>query len=217
MKFIQYIILFLLAGTIFSSCVKEPAELNLNIEVEKTDVEAGESVVYTISGKADFISFYSGLPGASFEDYPAANAISVATVRSDPFEYIYNNLHETVTATFIASSHGNWGNDVKVSQFDFNITVTDNRNGLASFTIKTGGLFGKSFTGVINEIPKNMHRSLFTLRTQLNARNGFNRRRCRCSQQFRNTTDAIMVGQCQCRYAAFIGHGHQFCWCVAAI
>ena len=151
MRFIQYIILFLVAGTLFSSCVKEPAELDLNIEVEKTEVEAGESVIYTISGKADFLTFYSGLQGASFAEYPAATAISVDAVRSDQFEYTYNNLHETVTATFIASSHGNWGTDSKVSRFDFNITVTDNRTGIASFTMKTGGLFGKSFSGVVNE------------------------------------------------------------------
>ena len=53
MKFIQYIILFLLTGIFFSSCVKEPAELDLSIEVNNTNVSAGESVIYTISGKAD--------------------------------------------------------------------------------------------------------------------------------------------------------------------
>lgn len=150
MKFIQYIILFLLTGIFFSSCVKEPAELDLNIEVNNTNVDAGESVIYTISGKADFLTFYTGLPGATFAEYPAAVAITVDPGQ-EQFEYTYNNLNETVTATFIASSHGNWGTDAKVSQFDFNITVSDNRTGVVSFTIKTGGLFGKSFTGVVNE------------------------------------------------------------------
>lgn len=136
---------------LLSSCVKEPAVLDLDISIAETEVNAGEAVVFSFAGNADYITFYPGLEGQSYGEYPYATSLSVSLAGSDNFEYIYNHIHQTVTATFVAASYGNWGEESMMEQFDFDITVSDNRTGILSFTAKSSGLFGQTFDGIINE------------------------------------------------------------------
>lgn len=134
------------------SCNSEPAVLDLKIDLASTDVQAGEAVVFTISGNADFITFYSGEEGNNWSDYPNANSRNVVYGGEEiTYEYIYTNLNETINATFVASSYGDWSEDVQMEVFDFDISVTDDRTGIIDFSVKTGGLFGSEFAGIINE------------------------------------------------------------------
>jgi len=134
------------------SCTKEPAELNLQITVDKTTYVAGEEVIFNISGKSDFLTFYNGLEGSKYEDYPQAGNESVPyNSKSLTFSKKYNNFNGQVTATFIATSYGNWGEDEKIQQFNFTLDIKDNRTSIISCVLKTAGLFGKEFQGVVNE------------------------------------------------------------------
>lgn len=152
MKHKLIITIVALLGLVIASCNTEPAELDMDISISSTDVKAGEALVFTFTGEADFLTFYSGLEGQVYAEYPNAQALNVSLVGGDEtFEYIYTNVNTTVTATFVAAAHGNWGEDNKMSQYDFDITVTDSRTGIVSFSVKTGGLFGELFDGVINE------------------------------------------------------------------
>ncbi|MEN8230497.1 MAG: DUF5017 domain-containing protein [Bacteroidota bacterium] len=139
-------------GLLAMSCTSEPAILDLEISVSSTEANAGDPVLFTFTGDTDFLTFYSGETGKTYAQYPNAIAQTVNLVSGETtFAYTYSNLNETVTATFIAASHGNWGEESKMEQFDFDLNIADNRTGITSFTVKTGGLFGKQFEGVINE------------------------------------------------------------------
>lgn len=148
--------LILLTGLVlagcFNSCTKEPAILDLEITVDKTSFIAGEEIIFTITGNADFITFYDGLPANEYTDYPnAGNEIIPYSGESTTFSKTYNSFHGQITATFVAASYGNWSEDEIVKQFDFILDISDNRTGLVSCILKTPGLFGEEFTGAINE------------------------------------------------------------------
>lgn len=139
----------IILGVLVTSCNSEPALLDLEITVS-SEVYAGTPVVFTIKGDADFLTFYSGLEGSLYSEYPDALAVNVGLLRdTTTFEYTYV-LNETVTATFIASSYGDWGEESKVEQFNIDLDVVDKRTGITYFAVKTGGLFGKLYEGVID-------------------------------------------------------------------
>jgi hypothetical protein len=148
--------LILLAGLLlvgcFSSCTKEPAILDLEITVDKTSFIAGEEILFTFNGNADFLTFYDGLPANEYNNYPnAGSEIIPFSGGSATFSKTYSSFHGQITATFVASSYGNWSEDIIIEQFDFVLDISDNRTGLISCTLKTPGLFGEEFPGVIND------------------------------------------------------------------
>ncbi|MEQ8704968.1 MAG: DUF5017 domain-containing protein [Phaeodactylibacter sp.] len=138
-------------GFILSSCVKEDPVLGLTITPSATSVDAGQPIEFDIQGDADFLVFYSGLEGSRFEDYPNANTREVNMLADEPsLSFIYRNFNGTVNAVFVATSHGNWGTDTEEQIFEFTIDISDNNINISSATLKTPGLFGKVFEGVVS-------------------------------------------------------------------
>ena len=146
----SYNIFILLVGLILSACVKEDPRLDLNILPEKTTVQSGEPLNFTVEGEAEFLVFYSGLEGERFEDYPNATSSNVNTL-SDPISFSYTyNFHGPVKAIFVATSYGNWGEDSKEQTFEFDFEIVDNNTEISVATLKTPGLFGEEFEGLVN-------------------------------------------------------------------
>ena len=134
-----------------NSCTKEPPVLN-NFDVipSSTDIIAGQAVDFTIEGEADFITFYSGLPGSEWKNYPAEKGNVINIENSRIFSKVYN-MNGIYTSTFVATSYGNWSKDEKVLVKEFQINVVDNRTGVADFRLITGSLLKqKEWQGVIN-------------------------------------------------------------------
>jgi hypothetical protein len=133
------------------SCTKEPPILeNFDVIPSSTDIIAGTAIKYTIEGEADFITFYSGLPGSEWKNYPAEKGNTINIKNSRIFSKVYN-LHGTFTSTFVAASYGNWSEDEKVVIKEFQINVTDNRTGVADFRLITGSLLKqKEWPGTVN-------------------------------------------------------------------
>ena len=144
------ILLASLLGIIFG-CTHEPADLEgFNVVADNTDIIAGSSVTFTIEGNADFVTFYSGQPGSVYANYPNDKG-EVVDLRASRTKVRKYNRQGQFTATFVAASSGNWGEDYKTIVKDFVINVTDNRTGISSFSLFTGGLLNQiEYKGVIN-------------------------------------------------------------------
>jgi hypothetical protein len=133
------------------ACTKEPPVLeNFDIIPSSTNIIAGEAIDYTIEGEADFITFFSGMPGSEWKNYPAEKGATISIKNSRIYSKVYN-LHGTFTSTFVVTSYGNWSKDEKVLIKEFQINVTDNRTGVADFRLITGSLLKqKEWPGTIN-------------------------------------------------------------------
>lgn len=145
----RMILIFSIA-ILFLACNKEEAKLDLNITTANLNIESGESVDFTIEGSAEFLVFYSGLDGQKIEEYPNGSAESIDIQEaSTSFSKRYN-LNGKVKAVFVANSYGNWTEDKLNKRFEFDITVSDNNTALKLVSLKTSGLSGALFDGVIN-------------------------------------------------------------------
>jgi hypothetical protein len=151
MKTIFKVILYVGCIAFITSCTKEPPVLdNFDVIPSSTDILAGTAVDFTIEGEADFITFYSGLPGSEWKNYPAEKGNTVSIENSRVYSKVYN-LHGIFTSTFVATSYGNWSKDEETSIKVFQINVTDNRTGVADFRLITGSLLKqKEWQGTIN-------------------------------------------------------------------
>ncbi len=151
MKTVFKLILCIGCMALINSCTKEPPVLeNFDVIPSSTDIIAGQAVDYTIEGEADFITFFSGLPGSEWKNYPAEKGNTVNIENSRIFSKVYN-MHGAYTSTFVATSYGNWSKDEKVVIKEYQINVTDNRTGVADFRLITGSLLKqKEWQGVIN-------------------------------------------------------------------
>jgi|AntRauTorckE5430_2_1112549.scaffolds.fasta_scaffold07528_2 hypothetical protein len=149
MRYSFFIILAM--GLSLSGCVKEDPVLGLTITPSATTVNAGQPIEFDIQGDADFLVFYSGQEGSKLEDYPNAATREVNMLAEDPsFSFIYRNFNGTVNAAFVATSHGNWGEDSEDQIFEFTFEVSDNNTNISSASLKTPGLFGKLFEGIVS-------------------------------------------------------------------
>lgn len=149
MKYSFFILLAV--GLCLSGCVKEDPVIGLTITPSATSVNAGEPIEFDIQGEADFLVFYSGLEGSRFEDYPNGATREVNMLAEDPsFSFTYRNFNGTVNAVFIATSHGNWGEDTEEQVFEFTFEISDNNTNISSASLKTAGLFGKVFEGEVS-------------------------------------------------------------------
>jgi len=133
------------------SCTREPADLDdFDIIPSATDIFAGTAIDFTFKGSADFITFYSGVPGSEWVNYPADKGQVINLRNTNVFSRVYNK-HGNYLSTFVASSYGNWSEDEKVVVKEFSITVTDNRTGVADFRLITGTLLTqKEWVGTVN-------------------------------------------------------------------
>ena len=144
----KLILIGIIFGLFLSSCTKNEAELDISVVIDDTEVIAGQDAVFTITGYADFVTFYNGGDSShSYSNYPLVDGLKVDFGN---FTHTYNK-HGVVNATFIASSYGEWGEESLIQQFDFTINVTDNRTGISSFKVKKAGLGGNEYFGEINE------------------------------------------------------------------
>jgi len=148
--YLKLLALLVIVGLV-TSCTKEPPENTFGVSPSATDVLAGSAVDYSISGTADFITFYSGIEGSRWEMYPEEKGVTVDISNSNVFSKVYNKQGE-FTSTFVASSYGNWAEDEETVIKEFQITVTDKRTGIASFSIITGSILSgyKEWQGTIN-------------------------------------------------------------------
>lgn len=145
---IAIVYMMILSSILLSSCTKNDLPLDLNVTVNSNDVYAGQDVIFEVSGEAEFVTFYNGADSAtSYSNYPFCKGLPV---KVGEVKTVYNT-QGSYTATFIATSHDNWGNDSETKQFNFIINVVDNRTGVKSFSVKTGGLLGNEYEGVIDE------------------------------------------------------------------
>lgn len=120
-----------------AACTSEPARLNLSIEADANRVDAGKSITYTINGDYEFLTFYSGLKGYEWENYPASRCVSVDLAEgSNSFLAMYNDTNGIVVSKFIATSYGNWGEEAISEVIEFEIFVNDNRTGINSVRIR---------------------------------------------------------------------------------
>lgn len=144
------IFLILLIGFALAACTKEEPELNLVITPSTFNADAGEPINFAIEGRSEFLVFYSGLEGARYDEYPDATARSVNMLAERPsFSFAYN-YHGSTKAVFVATSYGNWGEDKLEKIFEFDFEISDNNTGLQAATLKTPGLFGQEYEGVID-------------------------------------------------------------------
>jgi len=151
MRTISKVIFCLGLLTFMLSCTKEPPVIeDFDIIPNATDIIAGSAVDYTIEGEADFITFYSGMPGSEWVNYPNEKGFVVSIQNSRTFSKVYN-IHGTYTSTFVVTSYGNWSEDEEELIKEFQITVTDSRTGVADFRLITGSLLNqKEWVGTIN-------------------------------------------------------------------
>ncbi|RMG60235.1 MAG: DUF5017 domain-containing protein [Bacteroidetes bacterium] len=147
----KYSILTLLfAAALLVGCMREDPVLELDISPSALMVDAGTPIDFTITGTADFLVFYDGTPGREYANYPKATALSInMSVDNPTFSYTYNT-NDTVTATFVASSYGNWSESREEKVFEFEFIILDNNTNLAFASLKTPGLFGREYEGVID-------------------------------------------------------------------
>ncbi len=144
----KLVLIGVIFGLFLSSCTKNEAALDIIIKVDKTEIFAGENAVFSITGYADFVTFYNGEDSShSYSNYPLVDGV---TADFGNFTNTYNK-HGVFNATFIASSYGEWGTESLIQQFDFTINVIDNRTGISSFKVKKAGLGGNEYFGEINE------------------------------------------------------------------
>lgn len=148
MKF-RTILMFVLALALVA-CNKEVAALKLTITPSSLDINSGETIDFAIGGTSEFLVYYSGLDGQVYDEYPNAAAESINMQAATPsFSKTYN-YHGTVKAVFVANSFGNWSDDHLDQVFEFTIKITDNNTILKSLSLKTPGLFGEKYDGVID-------------------------------------------------------------------
>lgn len=144
------IILIFVLALAFVACNKEEAALKLTITPSSLDIDSGETIDFAIDGASDFLVYYSGLDGQVYDEYPNAAAESINMQAATPsFSKTYN-YHGTIKAVFVANSFGNWGDDHLDEVFEFTINVTDNNTLLKSLSLKTPGLFGEKYDGVVD-------------------------------------------------------------------
>ena len=134
--YLKFLALTVIVGLVIG-CTKEPPENTFDVSPSATDITAGSAIDFTITGTADFITFYSGIDGSRWEMYPEEKGATVNITNSNVFSRVYNTQGE-FTTTFVASSYGNWAEDEETVIKEFHISVIDNRTGIADFRIITG-------------------------------------------------------------------------------
>ncbi len=147
------LILSLLALVVVTaSCTKEPAVLEgFNITASATDIIAGDAITFTIEGEMDFLTFFNGQPGNQWLEYPVDKGKVINLATAGEYTQTYQ-IHGTWTATFVASSYGNWSEDEQVETREFTITVTDNRTNVLDCDFIIGSLISSAtYEGVIDE------------------------------------------------------------------
>ena len=148
MKLFGAIINVIIIISILSACTKNEAVMDINVTIDNNDISAGQKVVFSITGQADFITFYNGVDSASsYSNYPLSSGLPVGV---GEVQYLYNS-QGTFDGTFIATSYGDWGQEAHIQQFDFKINVVDDRTGIQSFMVKKSGLGGVEYYGTADE------------------------------------------------------------------
>jgi hypothetical protein len=150
-KKIMYSILGL--ALVLTACVREPAE-DVSIEIvadraEGSIIAAGETVVFSITADAEFVTFFAGTPGTSPSDYPKviAQPITLVDGKAEVRQrYFYHGEIKPVVKAF---SYGNWASDEKTEMRSLAFTGIDYRTLILSASIRKNA-FAKSYTGVID-------------------------------------------------------------------
>lgn len=140
----------LILALLAAGCTRELPVLDIDVTPSALAVDAGQPIEFTITGKSEFLVFYAGTDGRKYEDYPDARGTTINMRIANPtFSHTYN-LHGTVKATFVATSYGNWSDAMEEKIFEYEFTISDNNTNVNLVTLKTPGLFGQEYTGVID-------------------------------------------------------------------
>lgn len=147
MNKIRYILSMLAAALILAACTHEPAVLDINVTAENSSIKAGESVTFNITGEYDFVSFYSGMKGKEWNNYPIDKGVFI-DLPADVTTYsvMYTDTDGVVVSKFIATSYGDWGKEEITKVIEIAIDVDDNRTLIQSVRIKYKDA-GKSTSG----------------------------------------------------------------------
>ena len=108
---------------IFSSCYKEPVEIEPDacFSADPTTIEERQTVTFTFCGSGEFIVLYAGDEGHVYNE-PDNTGKTVST-ESLKTTYLYRDAG-TYTATCVATSYGDFGNEKKQDVQEITITVT---------------------------------------------------------------------------------------------
>lgn len=112
------------------SCSKEPAQnTSVSLRVNKPVADVNEFIYFIFDGSADFFSFYNGRTGREFNKLPNARG----EIRYSPGDTIWVRYTEfgNYKATVVATSYGNWGNDMQMAIDSLTIEVQDNDTGIS--------------------------------------------------------------------------------------
>lgn len=137
MKKITDLLIVLAIGLLMAACTHEPALVDIQIEALNSDVKAGETVTFNITGEYEFLSFYSGLKGKEWDNYPEDQGVYVDLPADETtYEVLYNDTDGVVISKFIVTSFGDWGTEEITKVIEIPIDVDDNRTQIQSVRIK---------------------------------------------------------------------------------
>ena len=108
---------------IFSSCYKEPIEIEPDacFNADVTNIIEKERVTFTFCGSGQFIVLYSGDEGHVYNE--PENTGQIVSTEKLTTSYLYR-VAGTYTATCVATSYGDFGNEKKQDVQEITITVS---------------------------------------------------------------------------------------------
>jgi hypothetical protein len=142
-----YLLTILVLFFVIVSGCKEEAVNDFDVLINSPDVKAGDTVVFNLKGKAEFVTFYSGQTGQKYEDYPNSEARQIDP-NTTKFTFVYQEAG-TINATFVATSFGNFSTVENERLITKTLQVVDGRTGIRSIEVKTGAT-GVTYPGIVN-------------------------------------------------------------------
>jgi hypothetical protein len=106
---VKYFIISIFLFIAFLSCTKEPAlDSDISVTYEPERIIENSEITFFIEGEAEFITFFPGTEDRIYDSLPFHQGI---TVTGDEHTYKYPNPGN-YEAVFVATSYGNWGEDM---------------------------------------------------------------------------------------------------------
>ncbi|MFA9389619.1 MAG: hypothetical protein ACERKD_07415 [Prolixibacteraceae bacterium] len=144
----RYLLSMLAFVFILAACTHEKPVQNISIVPASLEIDAGVPLEFEITGEYDFLTFYSGLEGSNYDDYPDAKSKVIDIPEGESiFSTVYLDTNGIVLSKFIATTYGDWGTDLVQEVIEFEIKVNDRRTALQSFKMRADN---KSISGAID-------------------------------------------------------------------
>jgi len=142
-----FIIVLFTIGIVSVSCTKDPVP-STNVELRylgsEDTVEARNPVQFVITGEGDNLVLFTGETNKDYANLPKSRGMDNYAF-GDTINYTYLEPGpKTVSA--VASSYGNWGEDVKIEVSELNLYITDNNTDIVEILRKQAFLDGSGDT-----------------------------------------------------------------------